>query len=521
MAEERGKRKRGRRRGKPEYEGTKPTPPPSEPTPQTGDLEVTEESEAPGVMPFRLRFRRRREGGRTDKERAQRAERTATGGGPNVSPMDFWRSGQARSHRERPLPKQGPTRLLARITGFYFPPWVPVVAIILVVFGILGVLFLTRSATGAPRIGQDHWHATYTYTVCGEKQPAFPTWEGVGVHTHGDGIIHIHPFSPAEEGAGARLVKWFEYGGGQLTSDTVRAPGRSEEHHNGDQCPDGSTGVVQVFANSQKLDDFSRYIPHDGDRVRIVFGPPEDVTQLADRQILPEQAATRTVTIEVTGNDAASPPVPTKFTPSSIQVNAGETVKLVLKNVGGASHGLRIRGVDGAYGTGDDFVVTPQGSAGGTDQSEILAPAQEGSAVIRFDNGGEIEFHDPTTTSATGTILVREAAASATPTPTGEALEPVDATLDVSMADSVYQPRELTVTAGQKFRIKLKNDGTFVHNLRIAGPDGQYDSSDDILSNDLLTGETGNLVGQLDQPGTYAFRDDFHPTEMTGTITVQ
>ncbi len=519
MEEERGKRRRGRRRGKQEYQESKPEPQRAEPEPQPGDLEITEESAAPGIMPFRLRFGRRA-GGRTDKERARRAERTAAGGGPNVSPMDFWRSAQARSHRERPLPRQGPTRLLARLTGFYFPPWVPVVAIILIVFGILAVLFLTRSATGAPRVG-DHWHATYTYTVCGEKQPAFPTWESGGVHTHGDGIIHSHPFSAAYEGPGARLVKWFGYGGGKLTSDTVRAPGSNKEHKNGDQCPDGSTGVVQVFVNSQKMDDFSRYISRDGDRVRIVFGPPEEVTQLADRQILPEAAATRTVNIEVTGDDAASPPVPTKFTPSSIQVNAGETVKLVLKNVGTASHGLRVRGVDGQYGTGDDFVVTPLGSAGGADQGEILGPAQEGSTVIRFDTGGNVEFHDPTTISATGTIIVRDVAASATPAPTGEALEPVDTTLDVTMVDSAYQPKQLTVQAGQKFRINLKNDGTFVHNLRIAGPDGQYYSDDDIVSRDLLKGESGNLVGQLDNPGTYSFQDDFHPTEMMGTVTVQ
>jgi hypothetical protein len=63
----------------------------------------------------------------------------------------------------------------------YFPPWVPVVGIIFVVFGILALLFITRSATGAPRIGEDHWHATYTFYACGEKQPAAPTWEGVGV----------------------------------------------------------------------------------------------------------------------------------------------------------------------------------------------------------------------------------------------------------------------------------------------------------------------------------------------------
>jgi len=34
-------------------------------------------------------------------------------------------------------------------------------------------------------------------------------------------------------------------------------------------------------------------------------------------------------------------------------------------------------------------------------------------------------------------------------------------------------------------------------------------------------GKTAELVGQLDKPGTYQFRDDFWPTLMTGTITVK
>ena len=134
-------------------------------------------------------------------------------------------------------------------------------------------------ASGGPRIG-DHWHATYTFTVCGEKQPNAPTWEGSsGVHTHGDGIMHIHPFQTYSEGRGARLVKWFEYGGGVLTDDSINMPGSSKTYKNGDRCPDGSEGVVQVYVMSaatgveERLDDWDEYIPEDGDRILILFGP--------------------------------------------------------------------------------------------------------------------------------------------------------------------------------------------------------------------------------------------------------
>jgi hypothetical protein len=118
---------------------------------------------------------------------------------------------------------------------------------------------------------EDHWHAAYKVYICGQRQPHFPIWEG-GVHTHTDGVIHIHPFLPREEGSGARLVKWFEYGGGKLTQSEMRMPGSQKEYKNGDKCPDGSEAVLQVFVNGERLEDWSEYISQDGDRVQIEFG---------------------------------------------------------------------------------------------------------------------------------------------------------------------------------------------------------------------------------------------------------
>jgi hypothetical protein len=130
---------------------------------------------------------------------------------------------------------------------------------------------------GPPRVG-DHWHANYEYYVCGRLQPNAPEWNS-GVHTHGDGVIHIHPVESFEEGSGARLVKWFEYGGGELTEDTVRLPGERTTHTNGDECPGGVTAIVQVYVipagtdAQERLEDWSDYIPQDGDTVGIFFGP--------------------------------------------------------------------------------------------------------------------------------------------------------------------------------------------------------------------------------------------------------
>ncbi len=149
----------------------------------------------------------------------------------------------------------------------------PAVAAVIVVAVLVGTVLRVEGDGGSerPAIGRDHWHAAYQVFLCGRRQPNFPTWEA-GVHTHADGVIHIHPFLPSEEGSGARLVKWFEYGGGKLTQSGMRMPGSRDEYENGDECPGGAEAALRVFVNGELLEDWSDYIPQDGDRVQIEFG---------------------------------------------------------------------------------------------------------------------------------------------------------------------------------------------------------------------------------------------------------
>jgi plastocyanin len=510
-----GKKKRGHRRGGGPNEPQ--SGPPEQPVSGDAGAEVTGEAGGPGggVMPPSGGVAPP-DGGKAGSTGKRKRPQSSSGSAPDGSPMDFWRSSQARSSRPQGSAKAQQGGLFSRVRNMYLPPWVPVVGIIFVVFGVLALLFVTRSVTGAPRIGEDHWHATYTFYVCGEKQPPAPTWEA-GVHTHGDGVIHIHPFFSSEEGAGARLVKWFEYGGGSLTGSEVRMPGSSQTYKNGDECPDGTVGEVQVFVNSVKLEDWSRYIPKDGDRVRIEFGPPQDQIQLEDRIVLPEEQAKRTVEVSIAGDEST-----TAFDPSSIQLKAGETVKIVLKNEAEVSHGMRFAGGDGEYDTGDDFVVVPVGSdPAKADLGDVIEPGGEGFTVIRLDEAGETGFKDPTANDpetqepyATGTVVATEAAS---PSPGAE----VDQEKDVVLKDNVFQPATITFEAGKEFRVNLKNQGKFVHNMRIAGPDGEFETEDDLSSQDVPPGEDGELIGTIEEAGEYKFRDDFHPSEMTGTLTIK
>ncbi len=257
------------------------------------------------------------------------------------------------------------------------------------------------SAADGPRIG-DHWHAPYHFFACGEKQPNARVWES-GVNTHGDGIIHISPFQTFEEGSGASLIKWFEYGGGRLTETEINIPGSDKTFRNGNLCPDGEPGELQVFAvragesAEQRLEGEAllQYIPHDGDRIRIAFGPPDEPAVYPDRTVIPPEQATRTVEISVTddGTEAG-----TRFEPARIEVLAGETVKIVVRNRGTVSHVIRVAGDNGNYVSGDDFVSVP----------EIIPPGQDGYVVVRLDTPGEVQFRDDTLVGVSGVIVVRE-----------------------------------------------------------------------------------------------------------------
>jgi hypothetical protein len=95
------------------------------------------------------------------------------------------------------------------------------------------------------------------------------------VHTHGEGLIHVHPSTSQTTGANANLGRYFGPTGILLTSESIQLPG-GRLYRNGDACPDGSPGRLKFTINENEITDFSSftsYVPRDGDSVRIEFGP--------------------------------------------------------------------------------------------------------------------------------------------------------------------------------------------------------------------------------------------------------
>ena len=70
----------------------------------------------------------------------------------------------------------------------------------------------------------------------------------------------------------------------------------------------------------------------------------------------------------------------------------------------------------------------------------------------------------------------------ASPTPQGTPSGTPSGGVAVGMKDNLFEPKDLTVNAGASVAFELKNDGVAVHNMRIAGPDGKYNTADDAVS---------------------------------------
>ena len=88
---------------------------------------------------------------------------------------------------------------------------------------------------------------------------------------------------------------------------------------------------------------------------------------------------------------------------------------------------------------------------------------------------------------------------------------------------SFYAPDTVTAPAGEVIAITVRNTGTVSHNMRVSGPDKEYDTADDfeMPPNVIKPGESETLVVKIDEPGTYPFRCDFHPLDQKGNLILE
>ncbi len=88
--------------------------------------------------------------------------------------------------------------------------------------------------------------------VPGEFLPALQDAQQdvLGIHTHGDGVIHIHPFADSVSGRRATLDKFLAQVGATITNDTLTVPttsgGQLVYKEGVTKCQGGKDGVLKV-----------------------------------------------------------------------------------------------------------------------------------------------------------------------------------------------------------------------------------------------------------------------------------
>ncbi|MFL6205835.1 MAG: hypothetical protein ACJ739_10840 [Acidimicrobiales bacterium] len=91
----------------------------------------------------------------------------------------------------------------------------PGIIALVLVLGVALVVYarndrLDEDLGGVPQL-DDHIHQAFGVNVCGEWKPNIPEFETkIGLHTHGDGVLHIHPHSDLGVGVNATLGRFMK-----------------------------------------------------------------------------------------------------------------------------------------------------------------------------------------------------------------------------------------------------------------------------------------------------------------------
>jgi hypothetical protein len=142
---------------------------------------------------------------------------------------------------EKALSSSGPSE--RRQLGY------PAAVALVIVLGLALVVFAraTRDAEASPTL-QDHWHAAYGVWDCVTESfltPFQSEFDPEGIHSHQDGLIHIHPFTSSVTGKEAKLAVFLNAMGASLSEDGLELPGGATLE-SGVEC-NGEKAIMQVI----------------------------------------------------------------------------------------------------------------------------------------------------------------------------------------------------------------------------------------------------------------------------------
>jgi hypothetical protein len=250
--------------------------------------------------------------------------------------------GKASRIKRRAMKSQRRVRRGGGSYGFYGA----VFAICLVGVSLIAVSKANKSdADVLPRANEDHWHAALGVNVCGSWLANATEFHDrvsqsgirAGLHSHGDGLIHAHPYSGDESGKNATVGRFFKWGGWKLDTDTIQA-WDGQEHQDGDKCGEGKDAkkaeVRWSVNDEEQKGNPASYKLRDQDVIAIYFvakdvdlatlGDVPGKANLANPSDLDPSATTvpsgttgpSATTVDGSGSSTTAPPGSSSSTPS-------------------------------------------------------------------------------------------------------------------------------------------------------------------------------------------------------------
>ena len=146
---------------------------------------------------------------------------------------------------------------------------------VIVVLGV-ALIVVSRDSTAYVRPGlfaehpEDHWHMAFGINVCGQYRADLGELVNSGIHTHGDGLIHVEATNSAETGENATVGKFVgDYENGlRITNTELSLPGGDEFVEGEDDCA-GDDAQVAAYVWDDREDDEPEIITEDIGDIRI------------------------------------------------------------------------------------------------------------------------------------------------------------------------------------------------------------------------------------------------------------
>lgn len=91
--------------------------------------------------------------------------------------------------------------------------------------------------------------------------------------------------------------------------------------------------------------------------------------------------------------------------------------------------------------------------------------------------------------------------------------------IELAARDSLFDPREVRVPAGQEVTLTLRNEGDLLHDWHVLGVTNRDGTP--ITTALIEHGQAVTVRFTIAQPGEFAFFCEVHPVEMRGKLTVE